>query len=196
VYLPIVQLTKEDQATFRTGAFRMLPDRDRSGRGVFVARLADYNITNNVKSIARRGWYVYSAVEDDPQIQRRGIVTVPYFGGNWKSSPLEVLRVASLYPFDAQPFHEVSTHCVYSDSTRRDLIQTIRKFFPKDVRMRFRLHFGSPLETEYVLRTFGLDVSRELFRESDDEELSRSIEEDIRKRQQLDDDWCLSEAPY
>jgi len=82
------------------------------------------------------------------------------------------------FPWDAVPYHEVSMHCG----------------------MRFRLHHGSSQELEYVLRTFGVDVSGELFRERSQfqvgGDLDESIEEDISRRQQLDEAWRQSEAPY
>jgi len=143
-----------------------------------------------------------SVVEDDPITQQRGLVIVADFGGEWKSSSFELIRYSTVYPFHTQPFRTVSTHCISDDPTRYHLIQAIRKFFPQDTRRRFRLHFGSPLETEYELRTFGLDVSHELFLEEDKrlihhkKDLEARIEEDIRRRQQLDDEWRRQQAPY
>jgi len=79
-------------------------------------------------------------------MQQKGIVTVPDFRGKWKSSYFQLVRLFSTFPWHTTPFHEVSLHCLYDDSTRREVIQTIRSFFPKDARMRFRLHQGSSLQ--------------------------------------------------
>jgi len=52
--------------------------------------------------------------------------------------------------------------------------------------------FGPTLEMEYALKTFGIDLSRQLFRESEpgtntNDEYDETIEEEVHKRQQLDD---------
>jgi len=197
------QLTEEDHAIFRNGAYRLVPNRDRSGRGVAVVLLSEIDVSSNFKSPARRYWYANSAVEDYPLMQQKGIVTVADFRGKWKSSSFHLVRLFSMFPWHSTPVHEVSSHCLYDDSTRHEVIQTIRSFFPKGARMRWRLHYGSSLEIEYTLRTFGIDVSRELVhdrhhiaeRENNDDP-DKSIEEDICRRQQLDEAWRQSEAPY
>jgi len=140
-------------------------------------------------------------------MQQRGVVTIPDFRGQWKSSTLQILRLASAYPSHAQPFHDASSQTLYDDSGMHDLIQNVRRFFPKSIRMRTRLHFGSPIETEYSLRSFGLDISRTLYPEgfpsssnsddgSNEKRMDDWIEEDIRRRQYFDDEWRRSEAPY
>jgi hypothetical protein len=57
------------------------------------------------------------------------------------------------------------------------------------------LHFGSSLETEYSLRSFGIDFSGQLS-QSRGPLSTDGIEEDICKRQELDEQWRQSEAPY
>jgi len=175
----------------------MLTDQDEAS-----CSYADFAITDNYRAFLRRALYVTSAIADDPIMQQRGIATIPDFRGTWKSSPLQILRLVSSIPSHALPFHDASIHALYDESGKHDLIQTVRKFIPKHIRMRVRLHFGSPLETTYALRTFGLNVPREFFREDDpfsngdNSEYDATIEEDICRRKQLDDEWRRSEAPY
>jgi hypothetical protein len=57
------------------------------------------------------------------------------------------------------------------------------------------LHFGSSLESEYSLRSFGINFPGQLSI-SNGPLCSDGIEEDIRKRQRLDEAWHQSEAPY
>jgi len=57
------------------------------------------------------------------------------------------------------------------------------------------------LEMEYALRTFGIDVSNELFRDHDpslpsSDDYNEGIEEDIRRRQYLDDEYRRYESSF
>jgi len=164
-------------------------------------RLSKFDLSESIVSAARCTWYVLTAVYDDPVMQQKGIVTVADYGGKWLASHLQLMRLASAFPTDAIPIHYVCLHILYSESALYDLIQTIRSMLPKESRTRVRLHFGSSLEMDYALRTFGINTSRQLFDEwdplpFDDNTCDDSIEEDIRRRQQLDDEWRRSEAPY
>jgi len=140
-------------------------------------------------------------------MQQRGIVMIADFRGKWKSSALQILHQVASYPMTAVPFHEASAHILYNDPGMNDVIQTLRRIFSKRLRMRTRLHFGSPVELEYTLRSFGVDVSRcslaavnpSLDGDADSDYkrmLNECIDEDIRIRQNLDDEWRRSEAPY
>jgi len=156
--------------------------------------MSHFDLQDNIRSVCRCIWYVISAVEDDPVMQQKGIVTVVYFGGQWKSSPLHFIRLGTGFPMDAIPIHLVSHHFLCVDTSSNDVIPRVRNLLAKDSRTRVRLHFGSSLELEYAMRTFGIDISRQLFQ--DDKGDEQSIEKDIQRRQQLDDEWRRSEAPY
>jgi len=95
---------------------------------------------------------------------------------------------------ESTPHRDVSMHMLYSDSALEGVIQRIRHLLPADFRMRVRLHLGSTLEAEYSLRTFGIDVSDQLSAPEDAK--CEGIDESIRKRQHLDEEWRQSEAPY
>jgi len=127
-------------------------------------------------------------------MQQKGIVTVGYHGGQWKSSPLHFIRALSVFSMTAAPIHYVSFHFLCTDSSSNDIIPIVRNLLPKDSRTRARWHIGSSLELEYAMRTFGIDVSRQLFH--DHQGAEQRIEKDIQRRQQLDDEWRRSEAPY
>jgi len=162
--------------------------------------MAQFNISDNYRAMARCIWYVLSALNDDPSMQQKGIVTVADYGGKWISSPFQFVRLLSTFPWNAMPIRDVGVHCIYNDSSKHEMIQVIRNLLRKEIRMRFRLHFGSPVETEYALRTFGIDISRQLYPHRDpvveDGHDDASIEEDILRRQRLDDEWRRSETPY
>jgi len=148
--------------------------------------------------MARCLWYTNAVAEDEPDIQRKGVVTILDITDAWKFSTLQALHFLSTYHTESTPFHDVCLHILYNHATIDAVIRRFRRILDNDHRMRIRLHFGLTVETEYSLRTFGLDVSRHLFPPKDGSILTRfdGIEESIQKRQQLDEEWRLSEAPY
>jgi len=165
-----------------------------------VARLSRYDLSDCL-AFARKVWYVLSATEDDPIMQQKGLVTVGDYRGSWMSSPLQLVQHLSAYPFHAIPIHMSSLHALYTNVFKYDIVRIIRLASPEEIRMRNRLHHGSPIEIDYALRSFGIDLSTQLLRESfsSTDNLSdhdEDIEDDIRQRQRLDDEWRQSEAPY
>jgi len=189
------QLTVEEQAIFRSGAYQLIPNHDRKGRGVIIIRMSKFDLADNIRAVSRCLWYVESAIEQDAMAQQNGVVLVADYRGTWKSSPFQFVRLLSTYPFHAMPIHVNSVHGLCVDSFGYEIVQSIRKALPKEIRLRTRLHPGSSLETEYASRTFGIDLSRQLFRERDGDENDESIELEIHRRQKLDDEWRKSEAP-
>jgi len=186
---------------FRSGAFQLLRGHDRAGRGIDFIRLAELDLTGNVHSVARCKWYMESIIEEDSSMQRNGLVSVVDYRGEWISSPLQFVRLLKVYPIHAVPVHVVSFHTLYPNSFQYEMIDTIRHVLPGSMRMRNRCHRGSAMEVEYGLRTFGIDVSRQLFREFEpatnaNDEYDESIEKEIHRREQVDEEWRRSEAPY
>jgi len=152
---------------------------------------------SDFKAMARCIWYTDSGVEEEQDIQRRGVVTVLDITDAWKFSIFQALHFASNYPIDSTPFHDVSLHILYNDVTLDSMIRRRRPVLLNH-RLRIRMHFGSTLEIQYSLKTFGIDVSRQSCAPKDDNNLLQlgGIDESIRRRQQLDEQWLLSEAAY
>jgi len=163
--------------------------------------MAKFDLSNDIHAVARCVWYTLTAVDADYKMHRNRMVSVVDYRGEWKSSPLQFVRLLTAFPFDATPVPMVSLHTLYPTSLKYEILQTIRHALPNDTRLRNRFHRGSPLELDYALRSFGIDLSDHLFQEcdrgsSENDEHDESIEEDIRQRQQLDEGWRQSEAPY
>jgi hypothetical protein len=191
-------LTEQEHKIFRSGAYQIVPNHDTTGRGVAFLRLCRLDIVGNFKSTARCIWYIESVLEDNAGMQQKGVVTIADCGGKWNFSALQFIHFLSTYPLDATPFHDASFHGLYNDPRLDATVRNFRNLLQKDFRMRTRFHVGSTLETEYSLRTFGIDISGGLM--MDDENACRSnqemIEKDIRTRQELDEKWRQSERPY
>jgi len=181
---------------FRSGMYQFLPKNDRTGRAVAITRVKHWDLSD-FKAMARCVWYTESIVQDDADMQRRGVVTIADWG-KWLLPPMQALLFMTTYPMEATPSHDVSLHILYNDPAMDIMVGRLRKVLRNDHRMRIRLHFGSSLETEYALRTFGIDTAGQLSDPEDTESyfVYDGIEESIRNRQQLDDEWNQSEAPY
>lgn len=182
-----------------------------TGRGIAFVRVCQWDAPNNHKMLIRCMHYMQSAIADDVEMQKCGVVTVADFGGRWKSTPLQILQFIASLPdiatgnsvfrnpsiIDSSPFHEASTHILYSDIALDTLIRGFRRVFQASHHLRFRLHFGSAIETVYSLRTYGIDFSGLLGAGDKSGPLSEEkMEQDIQRRQQLDEEWRAMEAPY
>jgi len=131
-------------------------------------------------------------------MQRRGVVNIVDCADAWKFSAVKIFHFMTQYPTDSTPFHHISMHILYNDTTLDTMIRRFRRILLDDYRMRVRLHYGSTLETEYSLRTFGLDVAGQLpaHVKPKTHEVYDGIEESIRTRQRLDEECRQREAPH
>jgi len=196
---PPPQLTEQEWAFFRCGAYRLIPNSDRSGRSVFLSMMSRFDSSQNSRTVARSVWYIHLAVEDRPTMQQKGMVTVVDFSGQWSVSPFDIMRHMATYPHDAVPIHDVCMHVLNNDSSMHNVIPKLRNLLRKENRMKVRFHRGSSLEMEYALRAFGIDVSRQLFQAQDkmlDSHYDDSLEGYIKERQRIEDEWRQSEATY
>jgi len=155
------------------------------GRGIVIARFSEWDLADDIRSVARCIWYVNSAMDDDPTLQRRGIVTVVDYGAKW-IPPSHLKRLVSELSLDAVYFHHVCLHGLHDESSKLEYF-SLRSVLPKNLRVRLRGHSGSCVEMGDSLRTFGIDLLNCGI---------QGIENDVRKRQQLDEEWRESEAPF
>jgi len=191
-------LTPEDQAMYRSGYQLLIPRRDRTGRGIMYSRLHLWDVSDP-KVFLRATYYVAAAIEDEPAVQRKGVVSVADFRGSWKSSFLQVIKLVGdeKAVLDKLPYHKATGHLVYDDPNVDTFIQGIRAVLGKEHRTRHRFHCGSDIEIDYSLRSFGIDLSDYLALDSSKGPTSMmGIEEDIRQREKIDEEWRRSEAPY
>lgn len=144
-----------------------------------------------------------SAILDDEDMQKCGVVSVTDYGGRWKSTPLDIMHFLSSLPEHTASssgyFHQACTHALYDDKKVETVVQFFRRILPKDQKLRYRLHQVSATEKEHSLRSFGIDFSGMLggcVRTNDGPLSSELLDEDIQKRQELDDQWRQTEGPY
>jgi len=191
-------LTAEDQALIRTGFYELIIDHDQTGWGTLYSRLCLWDVSTPMV-FYRSTYYVVQALSDYPDIQRKGLVSIGDFRGSWKSSFLQIIKVIgeSKEAVDKLPYHNATLHLIYDDPKVDTFIKGIRAVMSKEHQMRQRFHTGSNMEIEYALKAFGIDPSDSLDINSPTGPMSLSgVEEDIRRREKLDEEWRQSEAPY
>jgi hypothetical protein len=191
-------LTPEEHSLVTSGFYQLIPDHDRTGRGITYSRLCRWDVSN-AKAFGRCSFYVLSAIDDYPEMQRKGVVSIGDFRGKWKNSFLQVIQYIGgvKESTDNLPCHNATSHLLYDDPNANTFIQGIRAVLKKDHRLRHRFHYGSTMEIDYSLKSFGIDLSDCLDVDSATGPMSlQGIEEDIHRREKIDDEWRRAESPY
>ena len=144
-----------------SAAMQMLPTSDSTGRGVFLVNLPSLKLEEDWYSLARYTWYhIYSAAEGNEQLQKRGVVQVmTYFGGQDVSlqQVLEFFMRTSEFAGD-WPIRLCGHHYCYDQVSFHRACRTLLAFRGTNFRLRNRTHFGSKMETQYNLMTFGINL--------------------------------------
>ena len=197
-------LKERERDMVRGGLYRIVARHESTGRGVAYVCVRRWTggTSDDVAGLVRTFMYVQSAIQDDPDMQRKGVVTIIDLRGSLSSSSmdevLEFLRgLASVS--DTSPFHTASNHILYDDGISEVCIQSIISLFSSDQRRRTRYHVGSlSEEIERSLRTFGVDVGK-LSGESVASRVDTTrveIDAYIQEREIVEERWRQSEALY
>ena len=144
-----------------SGAIQMLPSADSTGRGVLLVSAPSLRLDEDWYSLARYTWYqIYSAAEGNEEFQRRGVVQVTSIFGEWKSSLQEVLEYVMFSSEFAGdwPIRLCGHHYCYDQVAFHHACVTLLAFRGKNFRLRNRTHFGSKIEIQYNLMTFGINL--------------------------------------
>jgi len=176
-------LTEEEMICMRSGSTQLL--RDRQGRGVCLFTFSVYDVSN-WKTQLRYNWYqIMTVLEENEEIQKKGVVKVVNCFGEWRSSVgqfidfiLKTERIIAAWPFRTCAFH-----LCYDQPAVRTFLNLVHVLVGKNGRLRERTHFGSKLEVQYTLMQFGVNLQHCL--SPGEGVLSQaSIEAYIRERQE------------
>ena len=175
----------------------MIAGRERTGRGIVYYRIGQWDLSSPL-ALIRSFWYILSAIQDDEEMQRKGVVMIGDWQGSFRHSPYECMAFLRRIQSVARgfTFRIESVHCVYGSGTLLAPIQKVLAAVSNDLRVRHRFHEGSELETMYCLRTFGIDLGEESTGSSKSTwsilpgaSKVKTIDEYIRRRSLAEDHW-------
>lgn len=104
-------------------------------------------------------WYIFSTTMKDEEAQRKGIVGIMWnFGVNAMREPISL--VAHLHKIRSGiPKKIVGFHYCFNDAALKPFITGLQMFLSKEIRTRFRSHFGDRDMIEFELQTFGIPTN-------------------------------------
>ena len=190
-------LTEEEQTMVRGGLYEVIPGRERAGRGIALNRVSAWDVVGNPRGLMRCIWYTRGIIQDDPEMQRRGVVIVADFTGKWIASPLQSLRFTKSVTHSLvnnAAFRVACIHMLFDGTSFDTFFHAARGNHNKENRLRHRVHFGSPLELQYSLRSFGIIIDDRLT--SSSSVPAPAIGDGIAMRQRVEEQWWQSEARF
>ena len=108
----------------------------------------------------RYTWYnMFNVLLADEDVQRRGSVDVLYFV-DMKGIPDHLIKFVrdSHHMLSAMPCRPCGFHVCYNNELIRPFLAFLHMVTSKERKLRERMHFGSPLEVQYALCTFGINM--------------------------------------
>jgi hypothetical protein len=158
--IALEDLGEKEKSLIYSGAAQFLLSNDSSGRAIFFLKISQYD-TSDPKAFMRYCWFqVYSMLEENEDIQKRGVVEIVDLLGNWTNSVkemLDFLLLAGDLPQD-WAFRTCGFHLCYDQPFLRSGFSTLFAIMGKEYRKRQRIHYGSVIEIQYALLTFGIHL--------------------------------------
>lgn len=191
-------LDENAKARFYTGTIQFLVNSDRSGRGIYLMTGATFEASSDWKDMVRYCWYiVMSTLEENEEIQKRGVVQVFNLTGEWITPPSKVVATAqpSRHIVNDWPFRSCGFHLCYDNALLQSLITGISHFLVKELRIRERTHFGSPIEIQYSLMTFGMDLA-DAFEPGKGNMSREYIDRYLAERSAIEQEWKKQEQAF
>mmetsp|Transcript_5911 Transcript_5911/g.16044 ORF Transcript_5911/g.16044 Transcript_5911/m.16044 type:complete len:546 (-) Transcript_5911:685-2322(-) len=155
-------LSADDRKALSNGGAQIFASvRDRMDRLIYFETYKFYHYANGaITSQVRAIWYVMmKALENDVSIQLKGGVGIMYaVGMSLHEFTRAVLAQSENLMMDAMPIRTCGMHFCLDNPALRPLLSLFLSAAPKEVRLRTRIHFGSHVECQYALSTFGIST--------------------------------------
>ena len=190
-------LTPEEISFLKGGSNQILKRIESRGRGVNVSHLAMYDL-RDWKAYTRAAWYnVMTTIEEDEELQRRGVVQVAIMYGNFRHTPAQMMdflwKTENVHKM--WPFHTNCIHVCYDNPLLTAFMRACYTIQTHDLRVRLKAHYGSSQEAQYEMLTYGLDVS-DCFTEGRGVLSPEFTGEYLRERRRIDDEWNAKEKVF
>jgi len=189
-------LTPTEQERVKAGGYLHLKGVEPKGRVILFARVSYWDLSDPI-SLVRGMWYINSAIEDDDEQQRKGAIMMMDLTGPFRHTPVEIVKFFAMIQkhMETVLFRVDCVHLLYDNPALDSFFKSLFGVSRADLRVRNRCHFGSSLEIQYSLRTFGIDI--EGYIGSQAESFSRaSMRCYLEQRLPAEEAWRKREEPF
>ncbi|CAJ1937025.1 unnamed protein product [Cylindrotheca closterium] len=150
-------LDEEDQRSLLSGSYQAV-GTDLAGRTVVMGcPCHEYKtVDNQVRAL----WYILSKIVADKSTRKKGLVFLYYVSSALSNDNghidmyLKASSVQKALPLVVKGFHFCYEHEIF-----RPIMSAMQMVIGNRMRLRFRSHYGSTVEINYSLQTFGIPGS-------------------------------------
>eukprot|EP00339_Tiarina_fusa_P004947 CAMPEP_0117025988 /NCGR_PEP_ID=MMETSP0472-20121206/19143_1 /TAXON_ID=693140 ORGANISM="Tiarina fusus, Strain LIS" /NCGR_SAMPLE_ID=MMETSP0472 /ASSEMBLY_ACC=CAM_ASM_000603 /LENGTH=485 /DNA_ID=CAMNT_0004732857 /DNA_START=14 /DNA_END=1471 /DNA_ORIENTATION=- len=153
-------LSEEDMEEWHKGVSTVLPCRDRSGRPISFVDCTKMDFSHYDDRMLRCSWYHIMSMLEDEATQLKGVSTIMCCIGQLnKAAPFH--KVQKIMRRDGRvlsnmPLRANSSHFCYDNPSMVPIVSTIRLAFGKKFGLYHRTHYGSDVEVQYALQSYGI----------------------------------------
>ncbi|CAJ1969510.1 unnamed protein product [Cylindrotheca closterium] len=147
-------LDEDDRACMRAG-YVQIPGKDRSNRTILL-HLPGLRSFKTLMNELRSRYYIWMTILKSEECQLRGAVVLVYAVGCLKDQKEGVGYMENARLFLALPLHQAAIHVFTDNSAEYIMGNGIIRMFSSKIRARFRIHYGSHMECQYLLPSYGI----------------------------------------
>jgi len=158
--ITFMDFSKDEEKLYRKGYIQVLPYRDRAGR-VICAWVGDFGLSVGLRQRAKLSIYMFYAVSDDVESQRKGLVIVGWVGSNTFGDSVPSLQHVDLFAkvWEGCPIRIVSSHMCFPDKPYFHWLRYLYTLtLSANKRQRARFHLGEEIELRYEIKSYGIPV--------------------------------------
>lgn len=151
----------EQQVHIRSMSLQFLPFTDSVGRGILLVTVPKFPLNHDFCMLARYSFYVvHAAMQDNEELQKKGYVQILNCYGKYEYSIQQLLSFVKYVSEFSKcwPGKVCSTHFVCDNPLFDQANALLFRFRGKEFRLRHRTHFGSMLEAQYSLMSYGINI--------------------------------------
>jgi hypothetical protein len=144
-------LEEEDVQNIEAGSCQISSQTDRSGRKIILF-FPSLQYEATAKSLVKARYYVVMSLLESEETQINGVIFV-YFGVVPTKKSIHSSNPGVLWKV---PLHFAGLHLCLSDLAEFLLLKVAIYRLPLNLRPRVRVHYGSSIECQYKLSSFGI----------------------------------------
>lgn len=148
-------LNDDDRACLQSGSLQILHLSDNAKRQI-VLELPRLRIFKTLQNELRARYYIYQSLLQSKETQLGGIVIVAYSVGEFKDKINRVGFLENARVSLALPLHYAGIHVCSTNQMEHIVGSSIISLMPAKLKARFKIQYGSHMECQYHLSTYGI----------------------------------------